>query len=418
MNMSKNSVHTLILKDSQIKKFSAYGFLKNLKFFEPYLLIYLLGNGLTLFQIGLLISIKEIVVNIFEIPSGLLADYLGRKKELCTCFIFYIISFVLYFLTNNFLIASSAMIFFGLGEAFRSGTHKSMIYTYLEINGWEEEKTFVYGRTRSYSLLGSALSALIGIVLIIGLPNSSYIFLVAIIPYLADFLLILSYPKELDTIDLSSSEIGSLREMIKGISLNIKNRKNLRKLLLSNGIYESMIDSTKDLIQPIFESIFIGSSILIITSLSEEKNLKIALGISYFIIYILSSSASKGSYRLEKYRSKKFWLNTFFILLIVSFLILFVLLDSVYVVLFAYIFIYLLKNFRKPIYMDILDENMEKYERATILSFSSQIKSLFTIILAPLIGYTGDQFGLNYAMLSVAIILIIFIPISITKKHE
>ena len=28
--------------------------------------------------------------------------------------------------------AALAMAFFGLGEAFRSGTHKAMIYTYLE----------------------------------------------------------------------------------------------------------------------------------------------------------------------------------------------------------------------------------------------------------------------------------------------
>lgn len=416
--MNNSDTKKIIKRDFQIKKFSAYGFLKNLKFFEPYLLIYLLGNGLTLLQIGILISVKEIIINLFEIPSGLIADIYGRKRELCVCFAFYIISFVFYFLTNNFLLATIAMIFFGLGEAFRSGTHKAMIYTYLELKKWDNEKTFVYGRTRSFSLLGSAISSLMGIVLILGLPKSSYIFLVAIVPYLLDFILIASYPKELDKTDLSNTHISSLKEMIRVIASNIKKGKNLKKLLLSNGIYESMIDSTKDLIQPIFESIFIGSGLIIITGLSQDKNLKIALGISYFIIYILSSKASKNSYKLYKYKPKNFWLNAFFILLIVVFISLYLLIKSIYFVFFLYIGIYLLGNFRKPIYLDVLDDNMNRYERATMLSFSAQVKSLFTIISAPIIGYMGDNFGLNYALLTVAILLLLLAPASIIRNPK
>lgn len=72
----------------QIKKFSAYGFLKNLKFFEPYLVIYLLGSGYSLFQIGLLYSIREMITYIFEVPSGIIADYYGRKKNFICVFHF------------------------------------------------------------------------------------------------------------------------------------------------------------------------------------------------------------------------------------------------------------------------------------------------------------------------------------------
>ncbi|MFA6843531.1 MAG: MFS transporter, partial [Bacilli bacterium] len=76
----------IILKDKQIIKFSLYGFLKNLQFFEAYLIIYLTSNSISLFEIGILIAIREIIVNIFEVPSGLMADYFGKKKELCLCF--------------------------------------------------------------------------------------------------------------------------------------------------------------------------------------------------------------------------------------------------------------------------------------------------------------------------------------------
>lgn len=65
----------------QIIKFGMYGLLKNLRFFEPFLLLYLIQSGLSLFQIGLLYSIREATMYIFEIPSGVIADRYGKKMN-------------------------------------------------------------------------------------------------------------------------------------------------------------------------------------------------------------------------------------------------------------------------------------------------------------------------------------------------
>lgn len=40
--------------------------------------------------------------------------------------------------------AAVAMGLFGLGKTFRSDTHKAMIYTYLYLQGWQQQKTYVY----------------------------------------------------------------------------------------------------------------------------------------------------------------------------------------------------------------------------------------------------------------------------------
>ncbi len=165
-----------IKKDRQIIKFCFYGFLKNLRFFEPFLVIYLLSMDLSLFKIGLLYSIREITNYIFEVPSGMFADNYGKRTELSLCFIIYIISFVFFFIGGEFWVFVIAMFFFGLGEAFRSGTHKAMILSYLEEKGWFSFKGLVYGRTRSYSLIGSSLSAFLSIVFVLGFkkPESSF----------------------------------------------------------------------------------------------------------------------------------------------------------------------------------------------------------------------------------------------------
>ena len=80
-------------KNLQFRKFQAYGFLKNLRFFEPFLMLFFLEKGITYLQIGTLYAIREITINLFEIPSGLVADAWGRRRTLAGSFLFYLSSF-------------------------------------------------------------------------------------------------------------------------------------------------------------------------------------------------------------------------------------------------------------------------------------------------------------------------------------
>ena len=81
-------------RNKQFRKFCAYGFLKNLLFFEPFLILFLRDAGLNYTQIGLLISFQLITQNILEIPAGILADSMGRRRTLMASFAFYIAAFI------------------------------------------------------------------------------------------------------------------------------------------------------------------------------------------------------------------------------------------------------------------------------------------------------------------------------------
>ena len=125
---SEDDARRFIEKDNLVLRFCLYGAIKNLQFFEAFLIIILIDWGYNLFQIGLLQSIIHAFTYIFEVPSGVIADQFGKKNELLLCFVFYIISFVLYALGElSFTLLVFASVFYGLGEAFRSGTHKAMI---------------------------------------------------------------------------------------------------------------------------------------------------------------------------------------------------------------------------------------------------------------------------------------------------
>ena len=50
---------------------------------------------------------------------------------------------------------------------------------------------------------------------------------------------------------------------------------------------------------------------------------------------------------------------------------------------------------------------MDKNERATVMSIDSQFKSIFMIVLAPLLGYIAESFSIAIAFLLIGIFILI-----------
>ena len=414
-------VYELIKKNNQIRKFCLYGFLKNLRFFEPYLYIYLIQVvHLNLFQIGTLFSIRGIIIYLFEVPSGIFADQYGKKTELMICFIFYIASFFFFFLGGSYVVVAIAMVFFGLGEAFRSGTHKAMIYSYLEQKSWFEHKTFVYGRTRSFSLIGSSLSAFAAIFLIIRLPRMQWIFLFSIIPYILDFLLIWSYPDALNEPAESAISVKKFFtysiEQLKNVFAN----KSLRKVVISSSLFDAIFEVLKDYIQPILKDLILISGIYIVVSMEADTQLKIILGLIYGVMYIFSSLVSRNVYRLNlKFKSDKLMDISFDILGIVFFIMFLAIKTKIMlVVVLLYFFLYLLKDGRRPLAVDVFGDYMRREERATVMSIESQVGALFMILLAPLFGYIADRFGIASLFFVVGLSILIINRFLRVGKNE
>ena len=403
-----NEDYVLIKKDKLIWKFSFYGLLKNLRFFEPYLIVFLLGLNYSLFTIGILYSIREIITYIFEIPSGIIADNYGKKKELMICFIFYIISFVLFFFSFNIYIVSFAFVFYGLGDAFRSGTHKAMIYSYLEKKNWFQYKTYVYGRTRSFSLIGSSISAFASIIFIFNIPSLRWIFLICIIPYILDFLLIWSYPDYLNESIKTEFKWSELLKDSKKSIKQINENKKLKVILVSSSLYDAVFKSIKDYIQPILKVIIVGSFIGGSKDIEDAK-LKIYLGIIYGVFYIFSSFASKNVYRVTNRINSSKLMELSFDLMGILCLVIFtgIRMNSMLFVIIVFFVIYILKDARRPVFVDVCGDNMEKSQRATVLSVDSQIRSFIVIIIAPLFGYIADNYSINVLFLIIGVLILI-----------
>lgn len=399
----------------QITKFSLYGLLKNLRFFEPFMLIYFLDQSLNLFHIGILFSIREIIIYIFEIPSGVIADRYGKKTELVFCFIFYITSFLLFFFATGFVGFVFAMSLFALGEAFRSGTHKAMIMAYMDRHELKDSKTRIYGLTRSYSLIGSMIASLVSIGLVLWLPSIRYLFLVAIIPYVIDLLMILTYPNYLnEKRDATFSIKSFIKSNIDGITYTFKD-KNVRNAVFNSSTYQAFFKAIKDYIQPLI--LAITGSIIVFSSLDNDQHKTIYIGIIYTIIYFISAISSRNAHCVQGFGSHKtlikwMWFLTTVVLLVMSFMQ-----SSLIIVFSVFVVLYVIMNIRKPIMVDVIGEATVDDKRATVLSIEAQMASLMIAISAPLIGLLAE-YSMQALFMTLSVLMFFIFIFSKTKEKN
>ena len=410
-------------KDKMYFKFCLYGFLKNQRFFDPFIILFFREMGMSFLSIGTLFSLREIATNILEIPTGVIADSYGRRKSMISAFSAYLISFCLFYFFNHFYIYAFAMILFAAGEAFRSGTHKAMILEYLRIKGWEDWKVEYYGHTRSVSQFGSAISSLIAIAIVFSANSYRPVFLMSMIPYVFGLLLMFTYPKYLDgeILKLKGKWGGNIKRRFGATLVEFKGmfiNREAMKAIFNSSVFDGFFKSSKDYLQPILKAQALALPIFLY--LAKKQRIAVVVGIVYFFLYILTSLASRNAGRfVNKIKSLTLAINLTYIvggvLLLISGISASFNLPSIAVLVF--ILFYITQNLRRPMNVGYISDNISHKTMASGLSVESQIKTIIMAILAPVIGLLADRFGVGVALIIVAILFLLTFPfISVSKK--
>ncbi len=404
--MSSREKRGGFVRDRQYFKFCAYGFLKNLRFYEPFLMLFFLEKGLSFAQIGALYATREILINLTEVPSGLIADALGRRLTMVASFVGYVFAFVAFYFAVEYWMLFIAMAFYAFGDAFRTGTHKAMIFDYLHAMGREDLRTHYYGHTRSWSQRGAALSALIAAALVFRLGSYAPVFLFTIIPYLLDLILILSYPRNLDGPRHTSTK--SVRDefagVLRSLLTSMRNPAALRAVA-NQALYSGYYKACKDYLQPILKSAAL--TVPVALGLAAHERTAIITGVVYCLLYILTSAASRRSGRLaERFTDLGTPLNATLLVGValgaLSGGLHWAGLSTLAVV--VYLGIYLLENLRKPMGITYVSSRMDQQSLASALSVESQAETLFAAAIALALGVLSSILGLGAGLVIVSLL--------------
>lgn len=386
-------------------RFCLYGFLKNQQYYEPFIILSFLEKGLSFTTIGFLIGFRAICINILEVPTGAIADVLGRRRSMVLSFCAYIAAFIIFGLFSHLALLFLAMLMFSIGEAFRTGTHKALIFEWLAAEGRAGEKVKVYGLTRSWSKLGSALSALIAAALVFVTGNYSAIFLFSIVPYVVGIVNFMSYPSYLDGEKHESAHMSAIAvTFLHSLRDSFKNRQ-LRRLLAESMGFEGCYKVCKDYLQPLVKAFAL--SLPLFMALADHQRTAIVVGIVYCALNLMASHASRHSDSLARAAgSEQRGARWLWIMDVVAFAALTggVIVGFPVVAVVSFLALGIIQNLWRPILISRIASHANKKRMATVLSMESQAKTLFAAIVAPILGFAVDMMPSSLSFLPVGLI--------------
>ena len=168
--------------NAMLRRYYIGSALRTALFYIPILVIYFQHTINKPIQVGILISLKTISTLIFEIPTGIVADYFSRKASVIIGFFLNILSIVIFIVMKDFMWFALAQVLFGVAETFYSGADTALIYDNLKAVNTEGY----------YEKVVQNVSLISSIALFISFITGSYFYSMnKIIPFVCSFVAIL-----------------------------------------------------------------------------------------------------------------------------------------------------------------------------------------------------------------------------------
>ena len=93
----------------------------------PVMSLIYLEHGASIENLAIFITIYSITVIVLEVPSGMMADVLGRKKIFILSHIALMVYYITTLYSNSAVLLVFANLFHGIGRAFGSGSLEALL---------------------------------------------------------------------------------------------------------------------------------------------------------------------------------------------------------------------------------------------------------------------------------------------------
>lgn len=369
-------------------------FLGNMHFAIPLQTFFFFEKGFSMQEILLLESLFFMGVLLFEIPTGMLGDTIGRKWSLICGSVVGLIAWVPWLLADSFFTFSLAFLMVGISASFYSGSDQALIYDELKSQKREHETQKIMGWYMGSMTLGVAIAALIGGYIgqsddLDSLYRLYYLTMYAQVIGLIVLLTVREPPLSKTAEQLEHEPERGLKLFTNGLK-HILASPDLRRIAL---LYISTMPFAYILIyafQPYFQNAGIPVSFF---------------GTAVFVSAILSFFSKIYAHKIEKI----FGVNrgTFILTVLpgVLWLCMAALVHPAFVVI-LYWSHDAASNARDPVFADYLNRHIPSKNRATILSTISFCAMLHGMLIRPVIGYIAD-INLSWSFACMGILIVI-----------
>jgi len=380
---------------SNINKVAIIRFAQSFHLYIHAYALILLDRGLNLFQITSIESIVIGTVFVMEMPTGILADRIGRKWSITAAIFLMMSAELLFFFARTYPVYILVAILTGTGFAFASGAIEAMVYDSLPQENRENLMKKAMGQINSVARIAFFISPIVGAFIIGDASPERYLWAIAF-TVLALFLgLLACLTLEEPASEWDNESTSPLTTFKEGVA-ELRGHPMLRRLVLLT----------------IFTTPF--TSMLIVTLAAPYLDMN---GVSPFVVGVTLSIGSLLSAGTQRYAYKfEEWLGQeraiLFLLLLPAFMygILALVSGSILPVI-VIILMYGTNDMKSPLFSAYQNSMIGSKNRATVLSIINMFLNLFVAIVAPIYAAIGSYsmplaFGIMGAVILLATVIL------------
>lgn len=231
-----------------IKIITLFNFFTDLRFYSAILVIYFAKVTGSYTLAMSLFSIVMISSALFEIPTGIFSDFLGRKKTIVIGAICSVMATTLYAFGHTYMVLVFGAIFEGLQRSFYSGNNDALLYESLDNDNSSDIFENILGRTGSMFQIAAVVAAIVGSIMVT--KSMSLVLWASVVSQIACVILALfvTEPKKKSRVNTNI-----YIHLIESVKLIIHNPK-LRLLSLKSIVGHAVGESTYQ-----FTSVFVNT---------------------------------------------------------------------------------------------------------------------------------------------------------------
>ena len=247
--MTAETVSPLVRRN--IRLLSAFSFCNDFRVYAPIIVIYFSQITGSLALATLLFSITKIASSVFEVPTGVFSDFLGRKLTIVLGQAASVASLTLFAFGGDFAWLAAGAVMEGLAFALFSGNNDAFLYDTLKSESIEAQFPEWQGRVSAMFQLALAVSAAVAAVAL-GWLSLRWMFVLTLPVAGAGvvFAALLDEPKR-HSDAIPTNVFAHLREALAGFARDVRLRELSLASMLGFGLGEA-----KHMFQPVFFALF------------------------------------------------------------------------------------------------------------------------------------------------------------------
>ena len=396
---AQNVIHIKEKWKSNIWKSYIFHFFMGFHLISGVLLPFFLTWGkLTFIEVMFLQSYFTMMILLFEIPCGAIADYISRKFSLILGALITAFAALIYGSYPNIFIFVIGETLWAFASALTSGTDQAFIYDTLRKLGRENDISKITARNRSFMLFGIAVSAPIGSIIGAHLSLNLVMTLMFFPFFIATLIsLTLREPNH----DLVKKKTENYLTVIKSGFKELKRNNILRilafEMIITESIVFFLIWTYQIYLEALnFQLVFFG---LVSTSMT-------------IIQIVFNNLVPKITTRLK---NKRRFLQVYTVIPGIGF----ILMALIFYIPISIPLILAIIGFgfsRSIIFVKGINNQIQTQNRATVLSTINMAASLIRTILYPFIGYLV-MWNLSTTFILLGAVIIIFAILSKIKSE-